>query len=457
MNGTGCERRLRMVAGSESLISSSGASLLVRAAWLTGLKARLREQLGPWRADRSVHDPGKTVLDLAIAVALGGDCLADVGVLRAQPALFGPVASDPTVSRLIAALAAEPEAALVALQAARAAARAQAWGLDSPLAVDGPIVVDLDATIVIAHSEKEQAGPTWKRTFGFHPLLAFADHGGQGTGEPLAGMLRPGRSGANDADDHIAVLEAALAQIPPELRHRVLVRGDAGAGTRRFLAHLHQLGLSYSVGVNAQEPLKQALARVPRQAWRAALDGEGQPREGAQVAELTAHLDRRRRPWPPGLRVIARRERPHPGAQLRLTDQDGWRITMFATNVRGGRIAELELDHRRRARAEDRIRCLKDTGLRNLPLHDFAANQIWLEIVQIAADLLAWTQHLALHDTPARRWEPKRLRLRLFEVAGRIITTARARSLRISARWPWAEHLLAGHARLDALAATCRP
>jgi hypothetical protein len=153
----------------------------------------------------------------------------------------------------------------------------------------------------------------------------------------------------------------------------------------------------------------------------------------------------------PGWRVIARRERPHPGAQLRLTDADGWRITVFATNVKGGRIADLEATHRLRARAEDRIRCLKDTGLRNLPLHDFAANQIWLELVALAGDLLAWTQHLALADTAARTWEPKRLRLRLLNIAGRIVRSGRRKLLRLPRGWPWADPVLAGHHRLNAL------
>jgi hypothetical protein len=153
------------------------------------------------------------------------------------------------------------------------------------------------------------------------------------------------------------------------------------------------------------------------------------------------------------MRVIARRERPHPGAQLRITDADGWRITVFATNVKGGRLADLELTHRLRARAEDRIRCLKDTGLRNLPLHEFAANQIWLELVGLASDLLTWTQHLALHDTDARTWEPKRLRLRLLNVAGRVVITGRREWLRLPRAWPWTPVLITGHDQLHALTA----
>jgi hypothetical protein len=452
MKGNRRTRRVRVVAGGESLVSSAGGGLLVETAMVVGLDRALRQQLARWRASRVTHDPGKIVLDLATAIALGGDCLADLAVVRSQPDLFGLVASDPTVCRLLATLAADAPAALQALRTARAQARQQVWALKAPVDDDGPVIIDVDATIVQAHSEKEGATPTFKRTFGFHPLLAFVDHGTGGTGECLAGLLRPGRSTANDAADHVAVLTAALAQLPEDQRSRVLVRGDSGAGVHAFIKHLHDLRLQYSVGIYAHAPVIDALHAVPRRAWRAALNTNGEPRDGAQVAELTRYLRPARDPWPTGMRVIARRERPHPGAQLRLTDADGWRITLFATNVKGGRLADLELQHRMRARAEDRIRCLKDTGLRNLPLHDFTANEIWLELVQLAADLITWTQHLALAG-PARTWEPKRIRLRLLNIAGRIVTTGRREWLRLPRGWPWASTLIAGHHRLAAFPA----
>ena len=451
MKGIAVGGGVRVEGGSESLISSSGASMLLATAAASGLAVGLSRGLGSWRPARAVHDPGKTVLDLAVAIALGGDCLADVAVLRAQPQLFGAVASDPSVSRLIDALGDDAAGAIAAIRGARAAARAKVWGHRSPVAATGPVVVDVDATLVGAHSEKEGATPNFKRGFGFHPILAFVDHGGGGTGEPLAAMLRPGKATANDAADQIAVLDAALAQLPEQARSRVLVRGDTGSGVHGFVWHAHNLGLQYSVGIYARQPIQDALAALPRQAWRAALDADGRPRQGAQVAELTRWLPATFSGWPPGMRIIARRERPHPGAQLRITDHHGWRITVFATNTAGARLAELELRHRLRARAEDRIRGLKDTGMTNLPLQAFTKNQIWLELVQLAAELLTWTQLLAFHDQPARTWEPKRLRLRLLAVAGRIITTGRRRILRLSQRWPWTELITAGHQRLAAL------
>jgi len=445
-------KRVQVVAGGESLVSSSGASLLVEAARVTGLARGLSAALRPWRRPRAEHDPGKVVLDVALAIALGGDCLADLAVVRAQPELFGTVASDPTVSRLIDTLSGDADAAVAAIRGARAAARAAAWGHRSPVSGDGTVIVDLDATIVLAHSDKEGATPTFKRTFGFHPLLAFIDHGVDGTGEPLAALLREGRATANDAGDQIAVLDAALAQLPDQSRGRVLVRGDTGSGVHELLHHVTDLGLEYSVGIYARQPVLDALAATPRCAWRSAIDVDGDPREGAQVVEITRYLPETFVGWPAGMRIIARRERPHPGAQLRITDDDGWRITLFATNTRGGRIAELELRHRMRARAEDRIRALKDCGLRNLPLHEFDKNVIWLELVQLAAEMLTWTQTLAFTESIARFWEPKRLRLRILHVAGRLVTSARQRRLRLPRGWPWRDLIISGHARMHALA-----
>lgn len=208
-------------------------------------------------------------------------------------------------------------------------------GPPQPLAENHTVVVDLDATLIGAHSEKELASPNYKRGFGFHPMMAFVDHGLGGTSEPLAAMLRTGKATANSAEDQIAVLDAALAQLPEQSRSKVLVRGDSGAGVREFVQHVHNLGLQYSVGIYGRQPILDALAALPRQAWKKALDTDGRRREGALVAELTRWLPATFAGWPPGMRVIARKERPHPGAQLRITDENGWRITMFATNTTG--------------------------------------------------------------------------------------------------------------------------
>ncbi|WP_329472111.1 IS1380 family transposase [Streptomyces sp. NBC_01723] len=445
--------RVRVQGDGRQVVSQAGAVLLLETVRKTGLDQAISAALAPWRKPRAVHDPGKILLDLALAVAMGGDCLADIGMLRAEPAVFGPVASDPTVSRLIDTLAASGEKALRAIRSARAEVRQRAWRLAGRAAPDagGAVTVDLDGVLVIAHSDKEDAAPTWKRTYGHHPLMGFVDHGPGGTGEPVAALLRPGNAGSNTASDHVTAAQLALAQLPKKYRRgrRTLIRTDSAGGTHDFVAWLAQRGrwLSYSVGMVITDAIHQHVLKVPASAWTAAIETGGEIRDGAWVAELTGDvLDG----WPKDMRLIVRKERPHPGAQLRLTDADGMRLTCFATNTSGRPIAELELRHRLRARAEDRIRAARATGLRNLPLHRTAQNRIWLEIVQIALDLLAWMPMLALTGK-ARLWEPRRLRLRLFTTAGQLVTTGRRQILRLAQHWPWTSHITAALERLALL------
>ncbi len=450
---------LPIVASRESMISTAGGVLLTQTARVSGLQRQLRAGVRPWRRSRAVHDPAKILLDLAITVALGGDSAADIALLRAQPEVFGLVASDPTVSRAIDDLAEADTPALTAIRAARAGARAWVWHQAGTPTQDGWIVLDPDATILISHSEKEDATKTWKKTFGFHPLLVFCDHGDNGTGEPVAGLLRRGNAGSNTAADHLTVLEEALAQIPHHLRQpdeqgrvKVLVRTDAAGATHAFTARIAGLGMEFSVGAYLHHfDIHTILARIPMKAWTPAYNADGKPRDGAWVVEVSGLADLSA--WPDGTRLVLRKERPHPGAQLRITDLDGRRITGFLTNTTGGQLADLELRHRRHARVEDRIRAGKDTGLRNLPFHDSAQNRVWLEICALAADLIAWTQRLALTGW-ARIAEPKRLRLRLFGIAGRVVHTGRRRTLKIPDTWPWAGQVTAAHARLAQWAST---
>ena len=286
------------------------------------------------------------------------------------------------------------------------------------------------------------------------PLCSFVDHGAQGTGEPLAILLRPGNAGSNTAADHITVTRDALRQLPftakgGRIGRKVLIRTDAAGATHEFLDWLVARKLAYSLGFTLPDDAVERLARIPAHVWTPAYDDERAPRDGAWVAEATAVLDLSG--WPTGMRVIVRKERPHPGAQLRFTDADGLRLTAFATNTTRGQLADLELRHRRRARAEDRIRAAKNTGLTNLPLHGFAHNQIWVAIVALAVELTAWTQMLALTGHEGRRWEPKRLRLRLFAIAGRVARHARRVCLRLAGHAPWADLVLTAHQRLHAL------
>jgi hypothetical protein len=436
------------------VVAQAGSVLLVETVRKSGLDTAISAALAPWRKRRAVHEPGKILLDVALAVALGGDCLADIGMLRAEPAVFGPVASDPTVSRLVDALAASGPKALAAIRGARSEVRQRVWelaGARSP-AADGQVIVDIDGVLVLAHSEKQDATATWKKTFGHHPLVAFVDHGQAGTGEPVAALLRPGNAGSNTAAGHIETAQLALAQLPKRLRRgrQTLIRTDSGGGTHAFLDWLSRRGrwLSYSVGMTITDAIHQAVLKIPKKAWTPAYEAGGTERPGAWVAEITDMPDLST--WPTAMRLIVRKERPHPGAQLRFTDVDGNRLTCFATNTKGGQLADLELRHRRRARCEDRIRAARATGLRNLPLHDTAQNRIWLEIVSVPLDLLAWMPLLALTGK-ARRWEPKKLRLRLFSAAAQLVNTGRRRWLRLPARWPWTAVINHAIVRLHAL------
>ncbi|MFC5911701.1 IS1380 family transposase, partial [Streptacidiphilus monticola] len=318
--------RVRVQGGGRGVVSHAGGVLLVETARRTGLDTALSRALAPWRKPRAVHDPGKTLLDVALAVALGGDCLADVGVLRAEPDLFGPVASDPTVSRLVDTLVQAGPRALEAIRRARAEVRDRVWQLAGPRAphADGQVVVDLDGVLVVAHSDKEDARPTWKKSYGHHPLFAFVDHGHEGSGEPVAALLRPGNAGSNTAADHITITRQALVQLPARLRRgrRTLIRADSAGGTHEFVNWLSRRGrwLSYSVGMVITEQIHQTVLQIPASAWTPAVEPDGRVRDGAWVAELAGDV---LRGWPPGMRLIVRKERPHPGAQLRITDADG--------------------------------------------------------------------------------------------------------------------------------------
>jgi len=435
-----CKEKVQVAADDPGVVSHAGSALLGELADRLGLTSALGRALADTRERRSAHEPGRVLRDLAVMLAGGGDCLADLGALRDQVDLFGRVASDATAWRVIETLDAER---LEGVREARARARGRAWAAG---ARPGEIVLDIDSTLITAHSDKEGAAPTYKRGFGYHPLLCYLG------GEPLAGLLRPGNAGANTAADHIGVLVDALDQLPDELREdegtTILVRADSAGATHEFLEAVVAMELSFSVSFPAEEPVRAAILALPEGAWQPAVRQDGAGREGAWVAELTA-LELAA--WPAGARAICRRERPHPGAQLSFTDHDGHRFQVFLTNQPGDPVA-LEARHRARARVEDAIRAAKDTGLRNLPFRDFAPNAAWLELVLVAQDLLCWAQALLLGGELARA-EPKRLRYRLLHVAGRITRSGRRVRLHLPERWPWAGALVDAFARLRALPA----
>lgn len=439
-------QRIEVTGGGTGIVGHAGGLLLVELAERIGLAGGLSVAMKPTRQRRSAHDPGRVLVDLAVMLADGGDCISDLRVMRDQSEVFGCVASDATAWRVLDAV---DEQAFERINVARAKARAAAWAAG---ARPTWIVLDVDATLITAHSEKEQAAPTYKRGFGFHPILCSLDQ----TGEALAGILRPGNAGSGTAADHIAVLDQALAQLPvktttvdPVCGEWMLVRGDSAACSHDFLDAVRARGLEFSVGFTLTADVRDAVLQIPEKQWVPAItQTPGEEREGAWVAEITDALDLSG--WPEGARVIVRRERPHPGAQLTFTDADGHRFQAFLTDAPGGDIAFLEARHRGHARVEDRIRTAKDSGMRNLPFGDFARNQTWLLCVLLAADLVAWCQQLLL-DGELRVAEPKRLRYTLWHCAGRLVRTGRRIILRLQDTWPWTKQLIEAFERLRAI------
>jgi len=448
-----------VTADGRGVVGHAGARLLADLADATGLSEAMSEALAPLRRRNRGHDPGQVAVDLAVMLADGGEAIADLAVLRNQSELFGPVASDPTAWRILDGI---DTAALNRIRAARARARELAWAQAAetdrlPVSTVGGftipgLVLDIDATIVICHSDKESATKTWKKTYGFHPLLCFLD----ATGEALAGILRPGKAGSNTAADHITVLDLALAQIPDHLRHGedILIRCDSAGASHAFLRHIralreHGVRTYFSVGAAITEPIRAAILACLD--WLPAIDGDRELRDGAEIAELTHLVDLSA--YPPGTRIIVRRERPHPGAQLSLFDSiEGLRHQVFLTDSPRSAcsVQLLELRHRAHARVEDRIRTGKDSGFGRFPSRHFAINQAWLELALIGIDLLALTRALLLDGEHALA-EPKKLRYRLLHVAARVVRTARHTIVRVARTWPWPNDLAQAFTRLAAL------
>ena len=433
-----------VTADGAGLVSHAGSALLAQVADKLGLTRALSLRLAGLKQRRRGHDPGRVIRDLAVMLADGGECVSDLGAVREQEALFGQVASDSTAFRVIDRVASEP-GLLDALREAHARARERFWGLH-----DAPerLTIDIDATLITAHSDKEHAAGNYKGGYGFHPLHAYADQ----TREALGAILRPGNAGANTATDHVTVLDLALAQIPAGYIEslEILVRADRAGATHELADYCRDAQMRFSFGYDLADTVRQAILGTPEDAWVPALDQDGTDRENGEVAEITEHVELTG--WPDGSRLIVRRERPHPGAQLSFTDHDGYRFQAILTDQPDQHIAVIERRHRQRARVEDRIRDDKDTGLQKFPFKDFALNEVWLEIVMLAHDLIVWTQALCL-DGELAKAEPKRLRYRLLHIAARLAFSGRRGKLHLPAAWPWTEALKAAFEKLTALPA----
>jgi hypothetical protein len=456
-------------ADGTGVVSHVGSRLLADVAAAAGLPEAFDDAAGGRRCRRSAHTPGRVLTDLAVLLADGGETITDLAVLRHQPGLFGSVASTATAWRVLDGV---DNAALAELKRARAMARERAWLLRAEAGRPVPrvrcggvevpgLVVDFDGSLVTCHSEKELTAATFKHGFGYHPLLVWLDN----TNEALAGMLRPGNAGSNTAADHIRLTDEAISQIPDAELHGqpILVRCDGAGATKEWLAQLRRyrdekgLDLSFSVGFTVTNQVKDAIGVLPESVWTVAVDAAGKPRPVdesglpvAQIAELTLLLPGLTKAgWPAGMRVLVRRERPHPGAQISVFEaHDGWRYQCLSTDTGGGQLAFLEARHRAHARVEDRVKAIKQTGMGRFPSREFQINQVWLQLALTATDLIAWTQTILLDGALAVA-EPKKLRYQILHAAARIVHGQRKTRIKIDTGWPWAKQLAAAFVRLD--------
>lgn len=443
-------RRAKVTTDGKRLVSHAGTALLAELADRIGLTAAMSEAMEECGISWRIHDPGIVLTHLAVAMADGADCLADFAALKEQQQLFGPVASVPTAWRVVQATSASE---LRAIPEAVARARDAVWAKDPP----GDLLIDIDATLVTAHSEKQDAAPTYKGGFGFHPLASWCDT----TAEPLAGMLRAGNAGANDTDDHLKLLETTIAALPApwraghdrgddpdEVQHDIVVRSDSAGASHDFVAALASANLGFSIGFPVSPQVRDALLLAQEEDWRPAIQVDGSRRPGAWVIELTDLVDLSA--WPEGTRLFSRRERPHPGAQLSLFDTSaGFRHTCFITDTEWDPAEVLELRHRAHARVEDRVRNWKDCGIANLPFEGFCRNEAWMAVSLVAGCLLAWSQRLVFEGELAKA-EPKTIRHRVLHVAALLVRRHRGLVLRLDEDWPWVSDLATAFARLRA-------
>jgi hypothetical protein len=434
-------RRFEVTTDGKNLVSHAGTALLTELADRTGLTQAMSEAMTDCGISWHTHDPGVVLTHLGVAIADGADCLTDFEALREQSELFGDVASVSTAWRAVKATA---SLELARIPKAVAAAREKLWAKAPP----GDITIDFDATLVNVHSEKQDACPTYKKGFGFHPLGAWCDT----TGEPLEAILRPGNAGSNDADDHLELLDRAIAALPADyqlghepgddpglVRHHILVRADSAGASHGFVRGLTEANIEYSIGHAIDANVREALLLFQEEDWDAAVEEDGSVRDGAWVAELTGLMDLSS--WGEGTRLICRRERPHPGAQLSMFDMsEGFRHTCFITNATNDDVPALECRHRGHARVEDRVRNWKDCGLKNLPFASFTQNLAWVAVSLIAGALLAWAQMVCL-EGELKKAEPKTLRYRILHVAAVLVRRSSRLILRLDETWPWAAAL----------------
>ncbi|GAB3543909.1 IS1380 family transposase [Arthrobacter tecti] len=442
---------LPVATTEQSLVSHAGLNVVTSLIDALGIRDLCEDRLGQFVPSGARHRPGTILGSLAVMLAGGGEHVSDLDILRTSAGVFGNVASNATVSRFFERVVANPDVFGYGFATLTRELRSRAWdaaGERNPAlkaTVLEPLVIDLDATLVSSHSDKEQAVGTYKGGYGFAPFIASVDYGaGNGTGEILAALMRPGNAGANSAQDHITVFTQAIEQLPDDfydghgelIGDKVLVRTDSAGASRKFLHYLASLGVQFTVSYPVPVTKAHMVAWINDKAhWQPALDQNGKERTDAWVINATEILGLT--DYPAGTNLFLRAEPLHPGAQATLLDVDGHRITAFLTNSPRWHGPTLDARHRARGRCENRIKTLKNTGLGKLPFFDFHANQAWAHIAALAMNLVSWLQLTILPTGHiARGWDIKRWRYRLFATAGKIITRARRKLLLIPDKTP---------------------
>ncbi|WP_346922877.1 IS1380 family transposase [Glutamicibacter creatinolyticus] len=435
----------------QHLISHAGLSAVGGLLNAVDLRALCEDRFSQFVPKTASHRPGKIMADLAMMLAAGGEQACDVDLLRTSPGVFGPIASEATVSRFMGRIKHMREAITHGYQSMNKTLRSRLWaatGDRNPAkraTRANPLILDIDATLVQAHSDKQGAAGTYKGGYGFAPMIATADYGqGQGTGEILAVLLRPGNKGANSAKDHIEALSQALEVLPDDfydqhgvlIGEKLLVRTDSAGASREFLNHLDSLGLQFTTSYSLPVLKEREIRWISdKKYWEPAIDQHGRQLRDVWVVDATRILQLK--DYPPNTRICVRAEPLHSGAKASLFDADGNRITAFLTNSPYYNIPELDRRHRARGRCENRIKSLKHAGLGKLPYWSFAANQAWALLAGLAVNLLAWVQLVVLpagHE--ASVWDLKRWRYRLFSLAGKLIRSGRQTRLLIPKHAP---------------------
>ena len=445
--------RARIEAGGDGVVAHVGLHTLGRFADALGLGAALSARIVPAGERLPFHDRGKVLVHAMLTLAAGGDACSDVEFLRAQPALFGSVPSDSTLYRTYRQIDA---VTLAGLWDAMAEVRAAVW---SVVDTGEPVVLDIDGSLVEIHSEhKHGTAPTYKKGFGFHPMFCFADL----TGETLAALLRPGNAAANNAADHLTVLDDAIGQLPAEIAsgHRdgddptavsrpVLVRADSAGATAGFVWGCRDRNVGFAVVARKNSQIHGAISKIELDdnRWQPAITPAGDERSDAAVCEVTDLVDLSA--WPQGTRLIVRREPLHPGAQTSLFPSLEFRYWGHYTDQHADPVT-LDAHMRAHAHVEDHIRRLKDSGLERFPFVNLDANRARLAVVAFAADLVRWFQLVCL-DGPLAIAEPKMLRWQLWHAPARLIRRAREQVVRILDGWPTADALLNAYTRIKLL------